>query len=208
MRKNIKRALLLLMLFALIGCRSPLNDHGSDYSSKIYAIYTDTPKTTLIFFGDKYQYVFPNIGANLAAILEHKDELEYTIGEEFKTSNLDMKISILSDTTPYLTLFMQINSENLNPQESSWLSAHGFKKASKTDANGAGIYVYNQQLKGVRYIMDSNKLTLLSRVSNAPLIINGRDFSYGEAPNLKQSPVKIEQNNVEYNGKIFTPLPF
>ena len=208
MRRYVAKWMLLVSLVLLAGCRNPLTDHGEDYASRIYAIYADTPKTILLFFGEKYQYVFPHVDANLAALLERKEDLGYTVGDEYGTGSLQMQIDILADGDPYLTLFMQFDGGALSETQKGWLLEHGFEKAGKTTVDGAAIYVYNQQLNGERYRTGRDALDRLESLTEGPLLIYGRDFSYQKNPQIAESPVSIGADEVWYEEKRFTPLPF
>ncbi len=208
MQKVVAKWMFLVGLILLAGCQNPLTDHGEDYASRIHAIYADTPKTTLLFFGEKYQYVFPHVDANLAALLERKEDLGYTVGDEYESASLQMKIDILADGDPCLTLFMQLDGGALTEAQKDWLLEHGFEKAGKTTVDGAAIYVYNQQLNGKRYREDRDALGRLETLTEGPLQIHGRDFSYQKNPQIAQSPVSIGADVVWYEEKRFTPLPF
>ena len=208
MQKKLTILILLLALPFLGGCRNPLNEHGENYSSRIHAIYADNPKTTLLFFGEKYQYTFPHVDGNLATLLEKKDDLGYTIGDEYAMESLQMQISILADGTPYLVLFIQFDGESLTEAQRGWLIEHGFEKAAKSTPGGEAIYSYNKQLNGKRYRVDSDKLGMLISLSGGTLLVGGRDFSYEKNPQVSESTVIIGVDDVQYKGRHFSPLPF
>ena len=208
MQKVVAKWMFLVGLILLAGCQNPLTDHGEDYASRIHAIYADTPKTTLLFFGEKYQYVFPHVDANLAALLERKEDLGYTVGDEYESASLQMQIDILADGDPYLTLFMQLDGGALTEAQKGWLLGHDFEKVDKKTVDGAAIYAYNQQLNGKRYREKPNAIDMLESLSEGTLYIQGRDFSYQKNPQVAQSPVDIDEDGVSYAGKPFVPLPF
>lgn len=208
MRRYLIKWMLLLVVVLLAGCKNPLTDHGEDYVSRIYAIYADMPKTALIFFGEKYQYVFPGVDQNLAALLERKGDLGYTIGDEYETESLHMQLSILADGDPYLILFIQFGGETLTDAQRGWLLKHGFEAGGKTGSDGAAMYTYNQQLKGKRYRADNDTSGMLDPLSAGPLRIQGRDFSDDKNPQVAESPVRIGAGDVWYEGRRFVALPF
>ena len=208
MPKNMIRWFLLIMVL-ITGCRNPLNDHGADYRSTIHAIYTDNPKTILLLFGEKYQYIFPHIDANLAALLEQKDALGYTVNNMlYGSANLEMKLDILANGNAYLVFFIYFQGNSLNDAQRTWLREHGFKTEKKKSPDGAAIYTFNDQLTGTRYREDHEKLGMLEPLSENPMILQGRDFSYQKNPKVADSPVKIGEDGVRYAGKLFSSIGF
>ena len=206
MHKIVVKWVLLFILVLFPGCRNPLTDHGADYSARIHAIYEDDPKTTLLLFGEKYQYIFPHIDANLAALLEQKDDLGYSIGNVYGSASLEIKINILANKSPYLVFFIYFEGNQLSDTQKRWLVEHGFETQKKKSPDGASIYAFNDQLNGKRYREDLEKIDMLEPLSETPMLLQGRDFSYQKNPHITKSPVSIGVDGVRYKEKRFTPL--
>ncbi len=206
MHKILRRGVFLLVLVLFAGCRNPLTDYGADYSSRIYAIYADNPKNTLLFFGEKYQYIFPHVDANLATLLEQKDDLGYSIGNTYSSANLEIKIDILANKSPYLVFFIYFEGDQLSDTQKRWLAQHGFETQKKKSPDVAAIYAFNDQLNGKRYREDLEKIDMLEPLSETPMLLQGRDFSYQKNPHVTKSPVSIGVDGVRYKEKRFTPI--
>jgi len=205
---KLKIIISIVLVLALLGCRNPINDHGDDYSSRIVATYHDSSHHELIFFGERYDYIF-TVDDDLASLINAKTFLGYHLRRNSMTQNdLDLQIKILASGHPQLVAFMLLDGSKLNQTQVDWILNHGFEAVKKKTPDGNQQYVYNAQQTGMRYFAKGgDTLELLQPPEDGKIVLRGRDYSYTPHPSLETSPVVIEPDNVRYHGKSFTPSP-